>query len=204
MLSALKSYISGLNKTTFMARDAVINFNPPNEEQIIDACVKNERWAQRWLYETYYGQMMSICQRYAYQEDEAQDLLHEGFIKIFRYVGSYKKGTSLTAWIRTIIVNTCIDYYRKKQRRRSEDIDDVKGLQYVDLSVIDQISAEEIIALVQKLSPAYRIVFNLSVIEGYSHKEIAEMLDINESTSRSNLVKARYKLQEMLLKNSKD
>lgn len=171
------------------------------DENLIQACVRQERWAQQHLYEEYYGKMMSICLRYANFEDEAQDMLHEGFIKVFRYIGSYKPGTSLHAWIRTVIVNTCIDHYRKNQRRRTEDIDNVIGLYKDEPSVLDQISAEEIIRLVQELSPAYRMVFNLHVIEGYSHRDIASMLDITESTARSNLVKARHKLQEALLRN---
>lgn len=169
-----------------------------DEPDLIAACVRQERWAQQRVYEEHYGKMMGVCMRYASHEEDALDMLHEGFIKVFRYITKYKPGTSLQAWIRTVIVNTCIDHYRKNHRRRTEDLDQIQPLANGDISALDMISAEEILALVRDLSPAYRMVFNLYILEGYSHKEIAEMLDITESTSRSNLVKARLKLQEAL------
>ncbi|MCF8236917.1 MAG: sigma-70 family RNA polymerase sigma factor [Saprospiraceae bacterium] len=171
-----------------------------DEPDLIAACVRQERWAQQRVYEEYYGKMMSVCLRYASLEDEALDMLHEGFIKVFRYISRYKPGTSLQAWIRTIVVNTCIDHYRRNNRRRTDDLDQIQTLSNGDTSALDMISAEEILTLVRELSPAYRMVFNLYILEGYSHKEIAEMLDITESTSRSNLVKARLKLQDAIKK----
>ncbi len=168
------------------------------EDDLVQACIRQERWAQQRVYEDHYGKMMSICLRYATQEEEAQDMLHEGFIKVFRYIGRYKPGTSIQAWIRTIIVNTCIDHYRRNQRHRSEQIDESSILQSDVVSALDMLSAEEILEQVQKLTHSYRIVFNLYVLEGYSHKEIGELLEITESTSRSNLVKARLKLQAAL------
>lgn len=168
------------------------------EEGLIQACVRRERWAQQALYETYYSQMMGVCLRYANDEEEALDILHEGFIKVFRHIKKYQPGTSLTAWVRRIMVNTSIDYYRKNMRRRTEDIEQAYDLSSTDADAISQCSEREILAAIQELTPAYRAVFNLYIIEGYSHREIAEMLDITESTSRSNLVKARLKLREML------
>ncbi|NBC08233.1 MAG: sigma-70 family RNA polymerase sigma factor [Bacteroidetes bacterium] len=168
------------------------------EEGLIQACVRRERWAQQALYETYYSQMMGVCLRYANDEEEALDILHEGFIKVFRHIKKYQPGTSLTAWVRRIMVNTSIDYYRKNMRRRTEDIEQAYDLSATDADAISQCSEREILAAIQELTPAYRAVFNLYVIEGYSHREIAEMMDITESTSRSNLVKARLKLKEML------
>jgi RNA polymerase sigma factor (sigma-70 family) len=126
------------------------------------------------------------------------DILHDGFIKVFKNIDKYQVGTSLNAWIKRVMVNTSIDYYRKETRRRSVDIEDAKSLASDNPDALSDISAEEIIHLLQHLSPAYRSVFNLYVIEGYSHKELAEMLNITESTSRSNLVKARTKLKELL------
>lgn len=166
------------------------------EHELVAALVRQERWAQQHLYEHHYGKMMGVCMRYAGSRDEALDLLHEGFIKIFQNIGRYKPGTSLPAWIRTIIVNTCIDYYRRNTRRRTEDIDEAYQL-YDDVpDALSNLTEKEILAAVQELSPAYRAVFNLYVVEGYSHKEIGDALHITESTSRSNLVKARIKLQE--------
>jgi len=168
-----------------------------NEQDFIQACVKEEEWAQKKLYEKYYSTMYPVCLRYAVDDNEALDILHEGFIKVFRHISKYTVGTSLAAWIRRI--NTSIDYYRKKSRRRTEDIDNARGASTSDPGVVSQMSAQEIIACLQELSPAYRAVFNLYVIEGYAHKEIAEQLGITESTSRSNLVKARTKLKNLLI-----
>lgn len=166
------------------------------EQHFITALIRQERWAQQQLYEQHYGRMMGVCLRYAGSRDEALDLLHEGFIKVFQHIGRYKPGTSLAAWIRTIIVNTCIDYYRKTIRRRTEDLTEARHVSHDVPDVLSQLTEQEILAAVQELSPAYRAVFNLYVVEGYSHKEIADALQITESTSRSNLVKARLKLQE--------
>jgi len=168
------------------------------EQDLIRACIKRERWAQQMLYEEHYSKMMGVCLRYATNEEDALDILHEGFIKVFKHIAKYQPGTSLSAWIRRIMVNTCIDYYRKAIRRRTEDIEQAFDISSNDADAVSQCTEREILDAVQQLSPAYRAVFNLYVIEGYSHKEIAVMLDITESTSRSNLVKARTKLQAML------
>jgi RNA polymerase sigma factor (sigma-70 family) len=169
-----------------------------NERSLIDACIARERWAQQRLYEEYYPKMMGVCMRYANNDDDALDILHEGFIKVFKHVASYQPGTSLTAWIRRIMVNTAIDYYRKTVRRRTEDIETAYNLSSSDADAISQCTEKDILAAVKKLTPAYRAVFNMYVIEGFSHKEIADQLEITESTSRSNLVKARLKLQAIL------
>jgi RNA polymerase sigma-70 factor (ECF subfamily) len=167
-----------------------------SESQLIAACARGERWAQQKIYEDYYGSMMPVCLRYAANHDEALDMLHEGFIKVFAKIGKYQAGTSLGAWIRTLMVNSCIDAYRRNARRRTEDIDQIYHLSYDEPDALSNISEQEILAAVQSLSPAYRAVFNLYAVEGYSHKEIGEALNITESTSRSNLVKARIKLKE--------
>ena len=170
-----------------------------SENDFIVACINNEDWAQQRLYEEHYPIMYPICLRYANDEEEALDILHEGFIKVFRHISKYTIGTSLTAWIKRIMVNCAIDYYRKRTRRRVEDIDTARSIQSDEVDVISQISAKEIILALQELSPAYRAVFNLYVIEGYAHKDVADILNITESTSRSNLVKARQKLKQILV-----
>lgn len=173
-----------------------------NEQDFIQACVRKERWAQQKLYEEYFGLLMSVCLRYSNDKDQAMDILHEGFIKIFKNIKKYKPGTSLAAWMKRIMVNTSIDYYRKMVRRRTEDITEAFDLYSDNPDAISQMSSEEILAGVQTLTPAYRLVFNMYVIEGYSHREIAEELEITESTSRSNLVKARTKLRAYINKRS--
>lgn len=169
-----------------------------DESDFIAACAREEKWAQKQLYTDHYGSMMGVCLRYAGDQDEALDILHEGFIKVFRNISKYKAGTSLSAWIRRIMINTSIDYYRKKSRRRTDDLDQAYDLSDNTPDAVSMCSEKEILECIQKLSPAYRTVFNMYVIEGYSHKEIADRLDISESTSRSNLVKARLKLQALI------
>ena len=168
------------------------------ERSFIQACIAKERWAQRKLYEDHFGILMGVCMRYANNRDDAMDILHDGFIKIYRNIARYQPGTSLIAWMRRIMVNTAIDYYRKQTRRRTEDIDSAYDIVSKTPGALSQMSAKEIMNCIQLLSPAYRAVFNLYVIEGYSHKEVADILGITESTSRSNLVKARIKLKDMI------
>lgn len=170
-----------------------------DESTFILACANNERWAQQQLYEAYYPVMKPVCRRYANNDDDALDILHEAFIKIFRHINKYKAGTNLTSWIKRIMINTSIDYYRKETRRRTDNIDTVYNMKTDDPDVISSLSANEIMLALQQLSIAYRSVFSLYVVEGYPHKEVAKILGITESTSRSNLVKARSKLKEILL-----
>jgi RNA polymerase sigma-70 factor (ECF subfamily) len=174
------------------------------EDDLIQACVRNERWAQQAMYEEYYGKMMGICLRYANGEEDALDILHEGFIKVFKNVSKFQPGTSVTAWMRRIMVNTAIDFYRKSIRRRTEDLDHATQLSNDDADAVSMCSQKEILEAIQQLTPAYRTVFNLYILEGYSHREIAELLNITESTSRSNLVKARLKLKEILMSRNYD
>jgi RNA polymerase sigma factor (sigma-70 family) len=171
------------------------------ENNLIDGCLKGERWAQRILYEQYYGKMMGICLRYASRKEDAIDLLHEGFIKIYQNIGKYQEGTCLSSWMSRIMVNNAIDFYRKNLNRKTENIDDVFNLSTHEADALSQCSEKEILKAVQQLPDSYRAVFNLFAIEGYSHKEISEILEINESTSRSNLVKARIKLKDFLISN---
>ena len=178
--------------------DAVLTQGFVDETELIAACARGERWAQKSLYETYFHQLLPVCSRYAANQSEAMDLLHEGFIKIFKNIARYQPNTSLGAWMRRITVNTCIDTYRKEVRRRTDDIDASFDLSTDEADAVSKCSEREILDAIQLLSPVYRTIFNLYAIEGYSHKEIGERLGITESTSRSNLVKARQKLKTAL------
>jgi RNA polymerase sigma-70 factor (ECF subfamily) len=191
--------LEGQNQQTRM--DIALSF-ASEESNLIEACLRKERWAQKALYEEHYPKIMGVCLRYAGNQDEALDIMHEGFIKVFKNLHRYEPGTSLNSWIRRIMVNTAIDYYRKQVRRRTEDIETAFDLSIPDADALSQLSEQEILQSVQELTPAYRAVFNLYILEGYSHKEIADLLNITESTSRSNLVKARTKLQEALLRKN--
>lgn len=177
--------------------DLVINFQG-DEKSFVEACVNNEKWAQKKIYEDHYPIMFPLCCRYSNNQEDALDIMHDGFIKVFRNMHRYQAGTSLNSWIKRIMVNTAIDFYRKRKRRRTEDIDNAIAVSSDNVDVVSELSAQEILEALQELSPAYRSVFNLYIIEGYSHKEVAEKLGISESTSRSNLVKARSKLKVIL------
>ena len=169
------------------------------ENNLITGCINNERWAQKKLYEDNYPAMMTLSMRYAGNNEDALDILHESFIKVFKNIHKYQTGTSVSAWIRKIVINTAIDFYRRDLRRKSEELDVASYVNTDIPDAVSNLSSEEILKALQRLPYSYRSVFNLYVIEGYSHKEIAEMMNINESTCRSNLVKARTKLKDILL-----
>jgi RNA polymerase sigma-70 factor (ECF subfamily) len=142
----------------------------------------------------------SIALRYSADNALADEILNESFLKVFNNLHKYDEKQAFKGWLRTIVVNTAIDSYRKN--KQSPDYENLEDVQLPDLNgdAISSISAEEILALVQQLSPVYRMVFSLYVIDGYSHKEIAEKLGIKEGTSKSNLQDARKRLQSMILK----
>lgn len=184
--------------------DITIQILNQDESDFIKACINNERWAQKKLYEDNYTAMMSLALRYSNTSEDALDILHESFVKVFRNIHKYQLGTALSAWIRRILINTAIDYYRRDLKHKSEDLDEAYYLSSDLPDAVSSMSSEEILSALQQLPHSYRSVFNLYVIEGYSHKEISEMLNINESTCRSNLVKARTKLKNILLASDSD
>lgn len=173
------------------------------EEELIEGCIRNERLAQKRLYERCYGKMMGVCMRYASDKEQATEILNCGFLKIFTTIGKFgKKGANIEGWMYRIMVNTAIDYLRSEMRHQHEDIE--KSVYAEDAAnVISAMSAEQILEMVNRLSPAYRAVFNLYVIEGFNHAEIGEKLGISEGTSKSNLAKARARLQEMIIDSNK-
>jgi RNA polymerase sigma-70 factor (ECF subfamily) len=166
-------------------------------EQLIKGCREGDRLSQRRLYELFYGKMMGICLRYASHREDAADILNQGFLKVFDKIITYDASLGqLEGWIRRIIINTAIDHYRKEIRRGyTVDIDQAKSVQS-DIEITGALEVASLLELVQQLPPAYRTVFNLFAIEGYSHPEIASQLGISEGTSKSNLAKARKKLQQ--------
>jgi RNA polymerase sigma-70 factor (ECF subfamily) len=177
-----------------------------NELDIIKGCVKNDRASQKALYELFYGKMLGVCMRYAKSNDEAQDILHEAFLKVFNSIKSFNNSGSFEGWVRRIMVNTAIDHLRKNKQNYlivSTVYANQKAVNIADEASEDElflnIDQEEILKAVQELTPAYRTVFNLYVIEEYTHKEIAELLDISEGTSKSNLSKAKFNLKKNLM-----
>lgn len=170
----------------------------PNGDEIIHGCQQGDRESQRKLYELLKGKMYAICLRYSSNRDEAEDVLQEGFIKVYTSIKDFRDEGVFEGWVRRIMVNTALEHQRKKQRMYiSEDIESAEE-EFIDADIIDELSAREILALVQKLAPGYRLIFNLYVIEGYNHREIAEKLNISEGTSKSQLARAKKILQEQL------
>lgn len=169
---------------------------------LIAGCVRGERKAQQRIYQKLYGKMMGICLRYARDRDEAKDVLQDGFIKVFSNIKNYSGNGSFEGWVRRIVVNTAIDSFRKNRSSNliadSDYIDGMKdeSAEEEEESIFAGINTKRIMEEVQKLSPAYRMVFNLYVVEGYSHKEIADQLGISVGTSKSNLSKAKLNLKK--------
>lgn len=176
-------------------------FSENDLPSVIQACVSHDSQAQRVLIEQFYGYAKTVIMPYAAHKMEAEEILNDGFLKVFMKIEKYDASNSFKAWLRTILVNTAIDYYRKNKKNVfTSDISEIDVPSF-DEDIISRISAEEILALVQKLSPSCRLIFTMYVIEGYNHREIAEKLNIKEGTSKSNLSDARLKLQELIRKN---
>ena len=168
--------------------------------QLIDGCKNNNREAQYKLYNLLSGKMFAVCLRYAKNREAAEDILQEGFVKVYNNIDKFRAEGSFEGWVRRIVVNTAVEYYRKSAKMfMVTNIDDTnKELIWEETG--NDLEVEDLMKLVNSLSTGYRTIFNLYVIEGYSHKEIAEKLDINEGTSKSQLARARYMLMEMVKK----
>ncbi len=173
------------------------------EEKLIDGCVKGKSWAQKSLYEKYSPLMLGICIRYLKDRDDADDVLVQGFMKVFDNIAKFRKEGSFEGWIRRIIVNECLTFIRKNRSMYLEtDIE--KASNDPDYSVLDnQLEADDLLEMIRQLPVGYRTVFNLYAIEGFSHAEIAEQLGININTSKSQLSRARSYLQKQLLEAEK-
>ena len=158
---------------------------------------KGETWAQKQVYELYASAMFSVCVRYVTDRETARDLLQDGFIKIFTKADSYSGTGSFAGWIRRIFVTTALEYLRQnKALLESASLDEFSNsIEVEDISILDKISADDLMTCVSNLSSGYRTVFNLYALEGYSHAEIAEILNISENTSRSQFMRARKILQ---------
>lgn len=176
----------------------------PNTEDspmllLIQGCKRNDRESQRLLYQHYYGYATSICIRYCHTTEDAKEVVNDGFLKVFRKIDQYKMETSFNVWVRRIMINAAIDLYRKEKKHYyMVPLEDVTHDLSTETSIYDELSHNELIGMIQQLTPGYRAVFNLFVIDGYTHKEIAGLLGISEGTSKSNLLKARMKLRKTL------
>jgi RNA polymerase sigma factor (sigma-70 family) len=176
-----------------------------NEADIIKGCLRNDRASQKQLYELYYGKMLGVCLRYSKTNAEAKDILHEGFLKAFSALKTFDLHTPFETWIKKIMITTAVDHLRRNKHNylivstvnayeKPTPVEEV-----VNDDAFANINKEELLKAVQELTPAYRTVFNLFLIDGYSHKEIAEILDVSEETSKSNLSKAKFNLKKNLV-----
>jgi len=167
--------------------------------QLIKGCIKQDRKCQKMLYKAFYGFAMGICLRYANSRDEAAEVMNQGFFKVFTHIGSFDTTRPFKAWLGKIMMNVSIDFYRANLKMAYTD--DLETAEHIsDNELADRnLNYNDLLAMVQQLPQAYRTVFNLFAIEGYSHEEIGEMLNINAGTSKSNLHKARQKLKQMIL-----
>lgn len=175
-----------------------------SDEEFIKRCLKNDSKAQEMLYKHFAPKMFGVCLRFAKNYSEAEDLLQDGFVKVLTHLKDYRNEGSFEGWIRRTFVNNAINFYRKNLKSNQElDIDDVEIPNTQELSAIEKLSTNELLEIIHELPDGYRIVFNLHVIEGYSHKEIAKMLKIKENTSKSQLSRAKQVLQKRLIKTIK-
>jgi len=171
---------------------------PPADIDLINGCINNSRKAQEQLYQRFYGPMTSICLRYTRNEEDAIEVLHNGFLKVYKKIHTYDSSkASLYTWIRKIVVNSAIDFIRQRSRFSTVELEKAEE-PGIDAVAVQRLSAQELLKLVHKLSPATQTVFNLYVIEGYNHREIANLIGISEGTSKWHLSEARRQLQLLL------
>ncbi len=171
-----------------------------SEEAILQGCLKNQPAAQQELYSRYSPKMLSVCYRFARSREDAEDMLQEGFIRVFTQIHQFQSKGSFEGWIRRIIVHTCINHLKKyKKFNDSVDIAQAQTMQVREDSVPSIIQAKQVVECIRMLPIGYRTVLNLFAIDGYTHREIAGMLDIEESTSRSQYTRAKAMLEQILI-----
>jgi len=173
------------------------------EEILIEGCLRQDKRCQERLYKAYYADMLRVCLRYAKSQEEGLDILNRGFLKVFTHIASYKQNGALGAWIRRIMVNTAIDFYREKTTSEKVtplciETEDELSQAFIQPEIYSRFSSQDILLLLQSLPTNYRLVFTLHAVEGYSYREIASLMDIKENTCRWYLMEARKLLQERM------
>jgi len=174
----------------------------PSETDLIQGCIEGNRQMQKLLYKNYSSKMYGVCLRYSGNIDDANDLLQEGFIKVYKNLDKFRGDGSFEGWIRRIFVNTSIEHFRRKVKLYNITEIQENTVEETNLNILDTLAVKDIIILVNELSPGYKTVFNMHVIEGYSHKEIADILGITEGTSKSQLARAKGVLKKSLGKKT--
>ena len=174
--------------------------DPVTEKDLIEACIRKDRRAQKLLWDRYSPKMFGVCKRYIKSLEDREDILIEAFVKVFKNIGQFKNAGSFEGWIRRIVVNESLMYLRRKHNfKMTVEISniDIK----TNISAEDELAAGDILALLNQLPTGYRTVFNLYVLEGYKHREIAEILGISINTSKSQLILAKKRMQSLLKKS---
>jgi RNA polymerase sigma-70 factor (ECF subfamily) len=185
----------------------ILNFEKRGEHRLTDSleilirgCTKGDSGSQEKLYRQFSAAMYGLCMQYASSEEDAQDILQDGFVKVFKKIGQVKEAKAFPGWIRRVMINTALERYRSQVVMQRIDEDPLVLNDQITDDVLDELNAEALVIMIRELPPRYRMVFNLYAIEGYSHKEIGEMLGISDGTSKSNLSRARAILQEKVKK----
>ncbi|MGB4770562.1 MAG: RNA polymerase sigma factor [Chitinophagaceae bacterium] len=169
-----------------------------SESDLILGSIRGDRRMQELLYKTYSPKMYGVCLRYAGNPDDAQDILQEGFVKVFKNLTRFRGDGSFEGWIRRIFVNTAIEHYRRKVNMYPVTENQENSIEDKDWTAFDRLALKDLLEIIQELSPGYRTVFNLYVVEGYTHKDIADILGISEGTSKSQLARAKAILQNVI------
>ncbi|MFN5222891.1 MAG: RNA polymerase sigma factor [Bacteroidota bacterium] len=169
-----------------------------SEQELIEGCIRNQPAAQELLFKTFSGKMLAVCCRYTVNKAEAEDLLQDGFIKVFSKIELFRNQGSLEGWIKRIMVNTALDALRRNKKLQINDLTEDSEIPHTGLKPGDQLQARDLMMMIQSLPNGFRTVFNLYAVEGYSHKEIGQLLGISENTSKSQYSRARAQLQKML------
>ena len=169
-----------------------------DEDHLIAGCKDGKPWAQKEIFELYASAMMSVCVRYVTDRETARDILQDGFIKLYTKIDTYSGSGSFAGWVRRIFITTSLEYLRQHDAlKQSTPIEEYSNsIEDNDITVLEKISADDLMGCIAKLPDGYRTVFNLYAIEGYTHNEIAEILNISEGTSRSQFMRARKILQK--------
>lgn len=176
---------------------SILRSLPSSEKRLVKQCIAGKGDAQREVYERYSGEMLAVCRRYTNSFEDAEEVLSNGFIKVFKRIDQYRGEGALGAWIRRIMVREALNFIRY-QKNLFVEVEEEYQAEFGQSSTTEHYEAEHLMRMIDELPTGYRTVFNLYAIEGYNHREIGEMLEISENTSKSQLSKARKQLQEKL------
>ena len=170
----------------------------PSESDLIKGCIEGNPEMQKMLYDRFSSKMYGVCLRYAENTEDANDVMQEAFIKVYKSLPKFRAEGSFEGWIRRIFVNTSIEHYRKKVKLYNVTEVQENTIEDTNLDALDSLATKDILAIINELSPGYKQVFNMHVVEGYSHKEIADVLGITEGTSKSQLARAKGVLKKII------